>query len=334
MIRFARAICLSVALMGIVACGDGSTAPLAPKTRAAFATLIGEPLTSAVATEVVVQIGITDSAKKAVGSQLVNFVVGDGTLFAASAISNQDGTVFVRWTLGTRAGVQWLEARAIDQTTGDALVLGRITAIATPGAASTILYVSDGVFFMGEHRAVSDVFGIVDRYGNAVKVNADSIGLSAPWTAKGDSIIAPVELTASGKVTIIAAGRTTSVRIFSMPDFRKGTFRLTGSCVGAASDSVTFAGSLASISYSSDRRTLSFLTQYGATRWSKSAPTAGSNTFLSVNALVTPDSIQTKENVGTFTLISASPAVYQSKSATVVSTDCKSSPTWRIAIAQ
>ncbi len=325
-----RAICMMIAVLAIAACGD-ATAPVAPhRYRAAFAVLIGEPVSAPVASDVVVQLGILDSAHNAVGSQLVNFVVSDGSLYAASAISSGDGRIFARWTLGTKAGPQWIEARAVDQDTGDALLLGRISVTANAGAATTITSASDGVFYLGEHRAAADVFGAVDRYGNAARVDASTLGLADPWTAQGDSIAAPADATAKGKATMTIDGKSTAIRIFSTPDFRKGTFKISGSCVGNVADSVTFDATLASVAYSADRRTLSFVSPYIPTKWTKGVATVGASAFYSASTLLTPDSVQTKTTMGTFTLTTISPVVYSAKSTTTFTADCKVAPSWRL----
>jgi hypothetical protein len=60
-------------------------------------------------------IRIEDTAGRAVRGQIVNFVVtaGGGSVFAGSAITNEQGQAQEIWTLGTAAGEQELEARAV-----------------------------------------------------------------------------------------------------------------------------------------------------------------------------------------------------------------------------
>src|SRR5256885_12998384 len=64
-----------------------------------------------------VVIRATDAQSAAVAGQLINFVVatGGGHVFAGSAQTNAQGEARERWTLGTVAGEQVLEARAVDQ---------------------------------------------------------------------------------------------------------------------------------------------------------------------------------------------------------------------------
>jgi hypothetical protein len=65
---------------------------------------------------------------------LINFVVveGGGQVFAGAALTNSQGEARERWTLGT-AGENAVEARGVDQTTGEAILYARITAFADPG---------------------------------------------------------------------------------------------------------------------------------------------------------------------------------------------------------
>jgi hypothetical protein len=58
---------------------------------------------------------------------------GGGSVIAGSAQTNADGEARERWTLGPTAGEQILEARAVDQSTGDPIVFGRIAATAIHG---------------------------------------------------------------------------------------------------------------------------------------------------------------------------------------------------------
>lgn len=72
---------------------------------------------------------VEDAHGHAVAGQIVNFrvVSGDGSVFAGAAISNRNGLVQERWTLGF-GGLQRLEARAIDPATGARLTFAVFTA--------------------------------------------------------------------------------------------------------------------------------------------------------------------------------------------------------------
>src|SRR5437773_1735278 len=75
---------------------------------------------------------VEDSHGHAVNDQVVNFrvVSGGGSVFAGVAISGRDGLVQERWTLGA-SGPQQLEARAIDNETGEKLTFAIFTATLT-----------------------------------------------------------------------------------------------------------------------------------------------------------------------------------------------------------
>jgi alpha-tubulin suppressor-like RCC1 family protein len=91
---------------------------------------------------------VTDDNDQPVKGQLVNFRVtdGGGSVFAGSALTNQDGEARERWTLGEEPGVpQTVEARAVDQSTGDPLVFATFTAEAlAPSSGAVFSTVSAG----------------------------------------------------------------------------------------------------------------------------------------------------------------------------------------------
>ncbi len=72
---------------------------------------------------------IESAQGRPVVGQIVNFrvVSGGGSVFAGAAISNRDGLVQERWTLGF-ADSQRVEARAVDPSTGAALTFAVFTA--------------------------------------------------------------------------------------------------------------------------------------------------------------------------------------------------------------
>ena len=124
----------------------------------------------ALALPVVVQ--VTDSADTPVPGQIVNFKVtqGGGSVFAGAAITDATGTARERWTLGTAAGAQKLEARAVDSTTGDAITFAtfQATAIAGPPASVTVKTGSgQAAFQLTTLPTVLDVL-VADQYGNAL----------------------------------------------------------------------------------------------------------------------------------------------------------------------
>src|SRR6266702_2499223 len=72
---------------------------------------------------------VEDSRGRPVIGQIVNFrvVSGGGSVFAGAAISNRNGLVQERWTLGF-GGVQRVEARAVDPATGAPLTFAVFSA--------------------------------------------------------------------------------------------------------------------------------------------------------------------------------------------------------------
>ncbi len=75
---------------------------------------------------------VQDSRGHAVRGQIVNFVVvsGGGSVFAGAAISGGDGIVQEHWTVGF-SGPQQVEARAVDNQTGEKLTFATFTATLT-----------------------------------------------------------------------------------------------------------------------------------------------------------------------------------------------------------
>jgi hypothetical protein len=94
-----------------------------------------------------------------VAGQVVNFVIvnGGGHVFAGSGTTNAAGEVRDLWTLGTVAGAQVLEARAVDDA-GNPIVFDRVTAVADPGPAVNLT-----VRAMDDTAAVGDTWELRKR---------------------------------------------------------------------------------------------------------------------------------------------------------------------------
>jgi len=82
---------------------------------------------------------VEDSRGRPVRGQIVNFVVvsGGGSVFAGAAITGGDGIVRERWTLGS-SGAQRVEARAVDNLTGEKLTFAIFTATLTDVAPPAV----------------------------------------------------------------------------------------------------------------------------------------------------------------------------------------------------
>jgi len=96
------------------------------------AVLIGggqqAPAGSELPDPVVVQ--VLDGLGRPVANQIVNFVVvaGGGSVYAGAGVTNEEGFARDWWTLGEEPGVNRLEARAVDSTTGQPIVFGTFEA--------------------------------------------------------------------------------------------------------------------------------------------------------------------------------------------------------------
>jgi len=91
---------------------------------------------------------IENSRGRPVIGQIVNFrvVLGGGSVFAGATISNRDGLVSERWTLGA-AGAQRVEVRAVDPETGNPLTFAvfRATLDTIPPTGDTIPPIASNV---------------------------------------------------------------------------------------------------------------------------------------------------------------------------------------------
>jgi hypothetical protein len=159
----------------LAACG-GSGAPTSPGGASLSLAIVGgADQTGPVGTELpaAIVVRVVDTKTQAPASgQLVNFVVveGGGSVFAGSAQTNAQGEARERWTLGTKLGAQALEARAVDQTTGEAITFARITGTATAGPITQLFPNPRGALALLNtdfdlHAAIDSAF---DSFGNRV----------------------------------------------------------------------------------------------------------------------------------------------------------------------
>jgi hypothetical protein len=225
------------------ACAAG-TEPTPQAGAPAHVALVGAPLSASVASAVDVTVKVTDANGLPVPNHLVNFAVvsGGGSLFVTAVNTSAIGEAKDRWTLGTVAGEQAIEARAIDQTTGAPIVFGTVTATATPGPATQIQLgtavsgwklaeVGASVRFGTPVSVGSFVTRVADSYGNAIASPA-LVVTAAPsgWAVQGDRFTAPTT-EAEGTVTFGVGTASASVRVFSVPDLRTLKLRASWACV-------------------------------------------------------------------------------------------------------
>ena len=199
----------------VAACGENATEP-ATTTAGPPASLIivsGNTQVDTVGKELPqpLVVRVLDASDEPVPQQVVNFRVisGNGSVFAGVAITGSAGVARERWTLGTvAADTQTVEARAIDNQTGAALIFATFTAVAVPDTAATLQLVSGGVI-LGDSVLQFTVLGdtatlgatVLDQYGNEVAPRP-----SVQWTTS-DPLVATVSM--GGVVTASGPGSAT-----------------------------------------------------------------------------------------------------------------------------
>jgi hypothetical protein len=181
-------------LAAAASCGGRATA----SRPSALIVVSGNNQTGVVGQELPkpVSVRVTDAAGRPVQGQLVSFhvVAGGGSVFAGAANSNPDGLALERWTLGRRAGdPQRLEARAVDASTGAAIVFGTFDAVAVAGPAVSIGFDGDlQTGFPDKPLAAPIGVQVSDVFGNGVAgvmvtfVAAAGSGSANPQTATTD----------------------------------------------------------------------------------------------------------------------------------------------------
>jgi hypothetical protein len=180
------------------ACSDSTGSRVGPAAN--LDVVSGNTQTAPAGTELPqpVVVKVTDAKGHVVKGQVVNFVVtaGGGHVFAGSSATNEDGVAQERWTLGTAAGPQTLEVRAVDNATGQALVFATFNATAAPGAPTRADAVADSSVVGVVGSVVEDSFAVQvrDQYGNPTP------GVQIAWavTSGGGSITTPSTTDAAG----------------------------------------------------------------------------------------------------------------------------------------
>ncbi len=142
----------AVTLFGLTGCGGGgggssndSNIATTNKVVSIITVIDGHNQTDTVGTDLpnpLVAL-IKNSEGQTIAGQTVTFKVtsGGGTVFAGTATSDTSGYVRERWTLGTIAGEQKVEVRAVDSS-GTAVVFATFGATAVAGAPQAIIVVS------------------------------------------------------------------------------------------------------------------------------------------------------------------------------------------------
>ena len=151
---------------------------------------------------------IKNSEGQLIAGQTVNFrvVTGGGSVFAGAATSDASGVVRERWTLGTGAGDQKVEVRAVDSS-GAAVVFATFTATATAGAPQTVNITSGNTQSATQNLSLPlpIIVTVKDANGNPIA------GVPVMFTAnnRGSSSPLSVNTNATGEaLTIWTLGQT------------------------------------------------------------------------------------------------------------------------------
>jgi hypothetical protein len=183
-------------LAAVLACAD-ETGPAPPGIPASMEIVGGDAQSGEVGTELPAPlvVRVRDSAGTVVPNQIVNFRVtaGGGSVFAGVSLTNSAGLAQDRWTIGTStADSQRVEARAVDNNTGQPLTFAVFAATALPGppfAAAKVAGDSQTAA-MGLALPESLSVRIADRFGNPVP------GVDVTWSVqRGGGTVSPSSVT-------------------------------------------------------------------------------------------------------------------------------------------
>lgn len=159
------------ACLFVSACGGGD----APEVPIASAQVMsGDGQTVEVATELpqALVVRLVNANGVPLRGKSVNFVVtaGGGSVFAGAANSDADGFAREHWTLGTAAGVQTVEMRALD-TAGATVVYATFGATALAGLTTSIVAVEgdNQSGQQGQTLPITVRVRTADQYGNPTR---------------------------------------------------------------------------------------------------------------------------------------------------------------------
>ena len=193
-------------LLATLSCG--SPADNDPRLPAAMVVISGDEQEATVGTEMPnpLVVRVVDDEGRPVSGQLVNFrvVSGGGSMFAGSGLSNADGLVQDRWTLGTSTSVdQRVEARAVDPRTGEPLIFATFTATALPGppSAATKHEGDEQDATAGAPVPIRPAVLVVDAHSNPVP----GVTVTFEVETEGSAITGPTAVTNAEGVAAVAS---------------------------------------------------------------------------------------------------------------------------------
>ena len=149
MTSFLRLAYCAGALLLAAACADAPSQLAKPGRIASLQVISGDSQSGPPLTELPAALTVRamDANGVPVPGQIINFRVtkGGGSVFAGANVTNADGIARERWTLGQYVGTeQKLEARAVDNETGQGIVFGTFTATVGPGAPADVRMYREG----------------------------------------------------------------------------------------------------------------------------------------------------------------------------------------------
>lgn len=192
-VRFLAILMVSI----LVGCGDGADGGGNPypggavdKVVATVRVVDGNDQTATVGTELPTALValIKNGAGQPISGQIVNFVVasGGGSVFAGAALSDASGVARERWTMGTTAGINKVEIRAV-ASNGAAVILATFTATATAGAPLSVSISSGNNQSAQQSQPLQSpaTVTVKDAYGNPVP------GISVAFAASNGGSASP-----------------------------------------------------------------------------------------------------------------------------------------------
>jgi hypothetical protein len=169
-----------------------------------------------------------------VAGVLINFVVvqGGGHVFAGSALTNSQGEARERWTLGA-VGENVVEARGVNQTTGEAIVYARITANAIDpnlGVVDTLVVYPE----VPQLRLLDSLVDVplyvraLDAYGNWIQNAPLTVSAPSPLRVMDNLVTSDRETAAS--VTITSGDDSSSLETHFIVDLTRIRWRISFRC--------------------------------------------------------------------------------------------------------
>jgi hypothetical protein len=182
---------------------------------------------------------VTGPDGRPVPGALINFVVtaGGGHVFAGSALTSNAGEARERWTLGEQPGDNVLEARSVDQNTGEPIVHAQIhaTAVLPPPGEPAAIYMSpeyrSQYRLAGQTIDVRDFVFAYDANGTPIPDPPFTLSASPGFVIAGTTVRAdPAAGEVTGTVNFSLAGMSGSFDLGFLPDFTGLRWRAAYSC--------------------------------------------------------------------------------------------------------